>query len=186
MPPTSIDSATGRLSTKSGIGDGKGSGSTYEIAITATDAAGLEVTSTFTLTQGGVYIVRAGEADIPANQLMSGAEVLPENQAGSTSNPIAYIKDSSGAEIRNILATGMPFNVSENATGDAWNVFYTGNALDHETATTTSWRLSIVYESNNVTSLTLRCRMSLMSLWASSLKKGLSPLTQKKRLRLIP
>ena len=95
----SIDSATGRLSTKSGIGDGKGSGSTYEIAITATDAAGLEVTSTFTLTQGGVYIVRAGEADIPANQLMSGAEVLPENQAGSTSNPIAYIKDLQGLRL---------------------------------------------------------------------------------------
>ena len=83
----------------------------------------------------------------------------------------------------NILAAGMLFNVSENATGDAWNVFYTGNALDHETATTTSWQLTISYESNNATVFDIALQDVADEPVGLFFEEGLSPLTQKKRLR---
>ena len=108
-----IDEDNGEVIYSGSTFNTKGVDSTYDITITATAKADSThtVTQDFTITQGGIYFIRAGEANSPENRLYSGASILRESDDGSSTDLVLGTFYDTEAEPSRHRRVSLPYSL---------------------------------------------------------------------------
>ena len=143
-----IDDATGVLTFKADATP-KGTGQTYDITVTATDAGGLSTPAVaFTISEVSVYALPIGVTDDPANRLFSGSSLVEENvdgSAGTAGIAIATLVDSQGRAITGLSLDTNNFSVQTDAS-NVTTLYYHGTAFDHEVTPTQTWTIGLHFD----------------------------------------